>query len=209
MPKEVSLKEFFSNLPLTDKILVSLLTAGAIAEEALDTLYKFSPRAVTRSLYTSEDLNHIKKDNNLIRNALLRLAGKKLIEIEKREKERVLKLTETGLTTLFSKFPQIKFKNWGWDGQWRVIIYDIEEETRRLRDKLRSTLRSLGFNLVQKSVWFSPYPVEEELEAFLKKENIWKKIMIFKSTLKKSDSKKLIENFYPNLKVKWSTLPKK
>ena len=202
MPKEVSLKEFFSNLSLTDKILISLLTAGAVAEEALDALYQFSPRAVTRSLYTSEELNHIKKDNKLIRNALLRLAGRKLIEIEKREKERILKLTETGLTTLFSKFPQIKFQNWVWDGWWRVVIYDVEEEIRRLRDRFRGTLRGLGFNPVQRSVWFSPYPVEEELEAFLKKENLWEKIMIFKSTLKKSDSKKLIENGYPNLKVK-------
>ena len=202
MPKEISLKEFFVSLPLTDKILISLLTAGAIAEEALDTLHQFSPRAVTRSLYTSEDLSHFKKDKKLIRNALLRLAERKFIEIENKEKERVLKLTETGLTTLFLKFPQIKFKDWEWDGQWRVVIYDIEEEVRRLRDRLRSTLRSLGFNPVQRSVWFSPYPVEEEIETFLKKENLWEKIMIFKSTLKKSDSKELIERFYPNLKVK-------
>ena len=202
MPKEVSLKEFFSNLPLTDKILISLLTAGAVAEEALDTLHQFSPRAVTRALYTNEDLSHLRKDKKPIRNALLRLAGKKLIEIEKKEKERILKLTETGLTTLFLKFPQIKFKNWVWDGQWRVVIYDIEEETRRLRDRFRNTLRSLGFSPVQRSVWFSPYPIEEELEAFLKKEDLWEKIMIFKSTLKKSDSIKLLENFYPNLKVK-------
>jgi len=202
MPKEVSLKEFFSNLPLTDKILISLLTAGAVAEEALDTLYQFSPRAVTRSLYTSEDLSHFKKDKKLVRNALLRLAERKFIEIEKREKERILKLTDTGLTTLFSKFPRIKFRDWVWDGQWRVVIYDVEEEVRRLRDRLRSTLRVLGFNFVQRSVWFSPYPVEEEMEAFLRKENLWEKIMIFKSTLKKSDSKKLIENFYPNLKVR-------
>ncbi len=202
MPKEVSLKEFFSNLPLTDKILISLLTAGAVAEGALDALYQFSPRAVARSLYTSEDLSHFKKDKKLIRNALFRLAERKLIEIEKREKERLLKLTDTGLTTLFSKFPQIKFRDWVWDGQWRVVIYDVEEEVRRLRDRLRNTLRGLDFSPVQRSVWFSPYPVGEEMEAFLKKENLWEKIMIFKSTLKKSDSKKLIENFYPNLKVR-------
>jgi len=202
MPKDLSLKEFFSRLSFTDKILYSLLTAGAVAEEVLDSLHEFSPRSTVRSLYTTEDLSHLKKDKKVMQTTLLRLASKKLIEIEKREKQRGLKLTEAGLTALFLKFPQVKFKSWVWDGQWRVVIYDIEEEVRRLRERLRRTLKSLDFTLIQRSVWFSPYPVEEELEVFLKKENLWEKIMIFKTTLKESDSRKLIGTFYPNLKIK-------
>ena len=83
---------------------------------------------------------------------------------------------------------------------WRVVIYDIEEETRRPRRRLRDFLKSHGFNIVQKSVWFCPYPIEKELEDFLKKENLWEKIMVFKTTLKKEDNKRLTQNFYPNLK---------
>ena len=112
-----------------------------------------------------------------------------------------MKLTETGLEALFLKFPQMKFKDWVWDGQWRVVIYDIEEDIRRLRARLRYKLKSLNFHLIQRSVWFSPYPVEEELEAFLKKDNLWGKIMIFKTTLKEADSKKLIQSFYPDLNL--------
>ena len=202
MPKNVSLKDFFSKLSLPDKILISLLTAGAVVEDALDVLNEFSPRRVTRSLYTTEDITALDENKKLVQNALLRLASRKLIEIEKRENQRLLKLTDRGLEALLLKFPQVKFKNWLWDGQWRVVVYDIEEDVRRLRDRFRTTLRSLGFNPVQRSVWFSPYPVEEELEAFLKKENLWEKIMIFKSTLKEPDSQKLFETFYPNLKIK-------
>ncbi len=201
MSKEVSLKEFFLKLKLSDKILMSLLTAGAVAEEALDALNEFSPRHVTRSLYTTEDFRHLNKEKKIIQNTLLRLASRKLIEIEKTEKQRALKLTETGLEALFLKFPQMKFKDWVWDGQWRVVIYDIEEDIRRLRARLRYKLKSLNFHLIQRSVWFSPYPVEEELEAFLKKDNLWGKIMIFKTTLKEADSKKLIQSFYPDLNL--------
>jgi len=208
MPKETGLKEFFLELKLSDKILVSLLTAGALAEEALDILHQFSPRSVTRSLYTNEDFSNLNKDKRIIRNTLLRLAARKLIEIERVKKEKSVRLTEKGLNTLFTKFPKIKYKDWEWDGRWRVIIYDIEEETRHLRERLRVFLKSRDFNPVQRSVWFSPYPVEKELIAFLKKENLWDKIMVFKTTLEKNDSAKLIKTFYPNLASasKWATI---
>ena len=52
---------------------------------------------------------------------------------------------------------------------------------------------------MQRSVWFSPYPVEKELEAFLKKEKLWEKIMVFKTVLKDEDSARLISGHYPNL----------
>lgn len=201
MSKEPWLQEFFTELKLSDKILLSLLTAGALAEEALDVLHQFSPRSVTKSLYTNADFSNFNKDRRIIRNTLLRLASRKLIEIERIKKERSIKLTERGLNLLFTKFPKIKFKDWKWDGQWRVVVYDIEEETRRLRERFREFLKSLEFKLVQRSVWFSPYPIENELAAFLEKENLWSKIMIFKTILEEEDNAKLIKNFYPRLVI--------
>ncbi len=200
MPKEIDLKELFSKLSLGNKILVSLLTAGALAEEALDVLNEFSPRSVTRQLYTTADLSHFKKDKKVVRNTLFRLVNRKLIEIEITDKEKAIKLTQRGLEILFSKFPSIKFEDYKWDGQWRVVVYDIEEETRRLRERLRQFLRGHGFSIVQRSVWFSPYPIENELETFLKKEGLWEKIMVFKTVLKEEDCQRLIQNSYPNLK---------
>lgn len=199
MPKEISLKEFFLKLSIGNKILVSLLTAGALAEEALDVLNEFSPRSVVKGLYTSQDFSGFNKDKRLITKALGRLLEHKFIEMKKSDREKSIKLTQLGLETLFSKFPGIKFKDWKWDGVWRVVIYDIEEESRRLRERLRYFLKSHGFNIVQKSVWFSPYPIENELESFLKKENLWTKIMVFKTTLKEEDSARLINTHYQNL----------
>jgi len=111
------------------------------------------------------------------------------------------KLTQKGLLRLLSKFPQIKFHNRTWDGLWRVVIYDIEETSRTLRNLLRSKLRQLGFNLVQRSVWFSPYPIENELERFLKEERLWEKIMVFKTELSAEDNQRLVKEFYPHLKI--------
>ena len=44
-----------------------------------------------------------------------------------------------------------------WDGRWRVVIFDIWEKRRNVRDQLRMELRELGFQKMQNSVWVSPY----------------------------------------------------
>jgi len=48
-----------------------------------------------------------------------------------------------------------------WDKKWRVIIFDIKEERRGLRDKVRNTLINIGFICLQKSVWIYPYDCED------------------------------------------------
>lgn len=48
-----------------------------------------------------------------------------------------------------------------WDKKWRVIIFDIKEERKNLRDKIRNTLIGIGFICLQKSVWIYPYDCED------------------------------------------------
>ncbi|MAF79758.1 hypothetical protein CL629_01630 [bacterium] len=43
-----------------------------------------------------------------------------------------------------------------------IIAFDIPESERRKRDWLRVELRLLGFDPIQKSVWFGPYPLPRE-----------------------------------------------
>jgi DNA-binding transcriptional regulator PaaX len=48
-----------------------------------------------------------------------------------------------------------------WDRKWRVLIFDIPEYRRGLREKIRLTLLSIGFKRVQDSVWVFPYDCAE------------------------------------------------
>ena len=48
-----------------------------------------------------------------------------------------------------------------------MVIFDIWERRRGVRDKLRRTLEKAGFRRVQDSVWVCPYDCEE-LVAFLR-----------------------------------------
>ena len=55
------------------------------------------------------------------------------------------------------------------DGIWRIVIFDIPETQRKVRNFLRQKLKQLGFKLWQNSIWISPYAlapgVEKELLA--------------------------------------------
>ena len=48
-----------------------------------------------------------------------------------------------------------------WDQKWRIVIFDIWERRRGVRDKLRRTLEKAGFRRIQDSVWVCPYDCEE------------------------------------------------
>ena len=50
-----------------------------------------------------------------------------------------------------------------WDGKWRLIIFDISESRRGIRDRVRATLVSIGFVRLQQSVWVYPYPCDDFL----------------------------------------------
>ncbi|MEK7611470.1 MAG: CRISPR-associated endonuclease Cas2 [Patescibacteria group bacterium] len=124
--------------------------------------------------------------------------AKKLIKAQGRKAQRTFQLTEEGLNLLFSRFPVLKYQHRPWDGYWRMIIYDIPEKEYRLRGKLRATLKALGYKFIQKSVWATPMPVEIELEAFLRKEALWGKVLAIKAVLSPEENKRLAKVF--NLK---------
>jgi len=48
-----------------------------------------------------------------------------------------------------------------WDKKWRVLIFDIPEKKRNIRDKVRNTLNAMGFARLQDSVWVFPYDCAE------------------------------------------------
>jgi hypothetical protein len=54
-----------------------------------------------------------------------------------------------------------------WDKKWRIVIFDIKEKRRAVRDELRSLLITTGFVKLQDSVWVYPHRCDEVI-ALLK-----------------------------------------
>lgn len=53
-----------------------------------------------------------------------------------------------------------------WDENWHLISYDIPEELKKERDRLRRKLMELGFTNIHKSLWLYPYDCKEEVAVF-------------------------------------------
>lgn len=60
--------------------------------------------------------------------------------------------------TAYDKLKDKKKKKW--DGKWRVLIFDIPEQRKAIRERVRNTLISIGFMRLQDSVWIYPYDCE-------------------------------------------------
>lgn len=51
-----------------------------------------------------------------------------------------------------------------WDKRWRIVIFDIPEKKRKMRNSLRNKLSFLGFIEYQHSVFVYPYPCRDEID---------------------------------------------
>lgn len=80
-----------------------------------------------------------------------------------------------------------------WDGRWRLVIFDIPETKRDVRDRLRRALDKLGLGILQASVWISPNDIKSEIEEIGKKLDIKESLRFFEVTRNKSLDKTIIE----------------
>jgi|GEM_PF-643603 len=51
-----------------------------------------------------------------------------------------------------------------WDGLWRMVIFDIPEDRKKVRDAISFKLKNLGFEPLQKSVFVFPYECRDEID---------------------------------------------
>jgi len=199
---------FFSNLTFPDKVLFSLLTAGAVVEDLAEDLYEnFGVRPTLRRFYLGDDL-YFKRKKRFFGNIVSKFMRDQLVVAEGKRGKRSLKLSARGLDNLFARFPKLKFIGRPWDGYWRVVVYDIAEEKKQLRVKLRKGLKKLGYKFIQKSVWISPFSSENDLEVFLKKEKLWGRILVFKTRLASDETQRLANRCWHHGRFSNPVLPK-
>lgn len=95
--------------------------------------------------------------------ALKRLLRRGFVEEALRGRARTYRLTDRGRAHLSQRtFARTDFTQPArWDRKWRVVVFDIPERRRYLRDTLRLHLQRLGLHPIQKSVWLFPFPCED------------------------------------------------
>lgn len=55
-----------------------------------------------------------------------------------------------------------------WDGKWRLVVFDVPNTKSKNRTNFTERLKSLGFIMVQKSVWAYPYECKDEVSVLRK-----------------------------------------
>src|SRR3989344_6282938 len=132
--------------------VASVVAVAVLAPNALQMFRSFR-KLRTRLRYDAAQVKYN------ITATITRLEKEGCITLEQRGEEVYARLTKKGGQRLASyqaegfgiKAPRT------WDGKWRVVIFDVREEKRSVRDKLRRGLRRFGFVRLQQSVWVLPY----------------------------------------------------
>src|SRR3989338_8627041 len=120
------------NAVLTTVSISGLLLVSAVAPGILK-FFKYSGLEKKLNLRSSTNNRSI---DRLIQNGYL--------IFEEKNGKKFLRITESGRKILEKEKLSIPKKT-KWDQKWRIVIFDIKERKRVLRDKLRNTLVAIGF----------------------------------------------------------------
>lgn len=105
--------------------------------------------------------------------------------------ERYLRLTSYGKSRLLSSYPNLRYRNRiEWDGYWRMVSFDVSESYRKVRNIIRTTLKSFGYVCFQQSLYISPFGNEADLNSYLLGTSLNKYVKIF--LVKSFESDKVI-----------------
>ncbi|MDP3963589.1 MAG: CRISPR-associated endonuclease Cas2 [bacterium] len=106
-------------------------------------------------------------EHKKLRQALRRLERRGLVRRRRKRDDgnEYLLLAKAGEREFFRYYrrPLILKAPDKWDGFWRIIVFDITEDKKRIRDAVRRHLKRLGFYRLQKSVFVVPCPCDEEI----------------------------------------------
>jgi len=167
-------------LPITDEFLWELYR---LYEKTQDLAYFFSIKpwrevAVPPSL-SIRRIYEKKKHRWAFAKLIWYLKKKGYIKVKSLEPREGVILTSKGMGKILKIVLEKTEKKKRKDGKWLMVIFDIPERKRKLRDLFRENLQILGFKFFQKSIWISPYDVLEEVQNILQKSDLEKYAKIF------------------------------
>ena len=167
-------KKASARIRLTEpqKELLAIVGKGLLAAIALGGLLAVAiaaPNAIKLlqpllKKYGEEGHDYDQKDVEKVTQKILK---DHYVEIYSKNGKDYLRLTNKGRRQLIEyNIDTIAIKDQKWDGNWRLVMFDIPEKYKSARNVLRRKLREIGFVKMQKSAWICPYECQEEI-AFI------------------------------------------
>lgn len=149
------------------KLILELVAAGALASVAAGLAT--DPRRSGKALDALSTFAAWR-----IRRAFARLKMQGMITYSERDVRSPLYLTKKGIARLTRyelRGLRLFDRRKKWDYLWRLVIFDVPERQRWLRDALRYELGLLGFFQLQQSVYVAPFDCTQQIETI--SETLW------------------------------------
>lgn len=109
----------------------------------------------------------------VIFSSLGRLANRGWVMKKTKRDETIYSITTPGINQLNETLDAIKHEDSReWDKQWYIVVFDIPETKRKLRDMFRTILKQNGYGMLTSSVWISAWDRGDIIRRFLKRHNL-------------------------------------
>lgn len=141
-------------MTIIDELLILLDDLGGTSPEVIPVYF---PGQSTQTVFSS----------------LGRLVNRGWVVKKVKRQQTTYNVTIHGVNELNRTLDAIKNETQlAWDKQWRLVIFDIPEAKRKLRDQFRNFLRTEGFGQLKSSVWISPWDKSEIIRPVTKRLNL-------------------------------------
>jgi len=168
-----------SRLPITDEFLWELFN---FCWKASDIFNWPAKSWLEVGIPPSDRIDRIiqkKKSKYTFKKLINHLSRTGYIKVKSLEAKDGVVLTSKGMEKILKISLYKMNKKRRKDKKWIMIIFDVPEKKRKLRDVFREKLQISGFKELQKSVWISPYDVLREIQFLIQKISLQKYTKIF------------------------------
>jgi len=183
------MSEYKRTEAIIDGVLKTIMVSGVISTALVAPNMAQALDKPMRLAFKKMDERARKRE---IQRVLYYMKRQKLIEgnynhglrLTKKGKQRLKKISEE----INLKIPNI------WDKKWRLVFYDIPEESGNARRSLKDKLKALGFIQLQRSVWVFPHECKDEIAVIASRLEI-NQFVSYITTYNLDNPKPLIKEF--------------
>lgn len=113
-----------------------------------------------------------------------------------KEKEGQLTLLSNARRKMLKPNQRVTYNGPRWGSRWTMVLFDIPERNKKIRDILRYKLKGLGFGMMQGSVWVRPADVANEIRRFVRVKNLQWQVKVLSFNMAAPDEKETVHRIW-------------
>ncbi len=146
-----------------------------VLEKAVDGGVRIQDFIVNTEIYAKGYHRPLQKTN--LSQTLRRLRLKGYINTTRNQNQILYKLTSLGKSEIEIRNSLARENH----GSWTVVVFDIPESHRKVRNVLRARLKLWQFKPLQKSVWVNNQSMRKHIQTFIDEIGLAKWVLVFET----------------------------